>query len=188
MNSKKIEFLFIGVFVSFLTTILLGFAIYGKDVFLNVSPNTQVFMNALGGSLFFYTLHHYGYKVSLPILLIVLIIISVFHTHVASLKSGLRDALFFFALGVSLFLYFKFVYDKTFFYLRPIILALILGLADTLLFMGIQTIAWSIAGLHIDSVWMLKEFYFGFISGLGLGIGFEVVKLATKQRENQEKQ
>lgn len=175
---KNTGFLVLGVVVSFVTTILLGYFIYGGIIFINYMAPTQIFLNAAGGAFFFYALKHFGFKVGFFILLAVMILFGLFYTHVRTVSNVVRDVLFFFALGTTIFVYWKFVFNKFNFILRLIILAVMLAIADAILFMGIQSLFWlAVVGISTEGNWFTNEFIFGAISGIGLGIGFEITNL-----------
>jgi hypothetical protein len=189
MSNKSTGFLLIGIIISFATTILSGYIIYGSKIFINIMAPTQIFMNAVGGAFFFYALKYFDFKVGSLILIAVLILFSLFYTHIESLNSAVRDFLFFFALGVTLFVYWKFISDKFNFVLRPTLLTLMLAVADAILFMGIQYLFWRfVRGNIIESSWFKYEFYYGAISGFGLGIGIEIVNIIEEKFSGEKKE
>jgi hypothetical protein len=176
ISNKHTGFLLLGVIIAFLTTILSGYIFYGMSIFVSTMAPTQIFMNAVGGAFFFYALKHFDINVGIPILISILILFALFYTQVESLNSIIRDTLFFLALGVTLFVYWKFISDKYNFILRPILLTAMLAVADVILFMGIQYLFWRfVRGVALENIWFLQELYYGAISGFGLGVGIEIV-------------
>jgi hypothetical protein len=182
ISNKHTGFLLLGVIVSFLTTILSGYIFYGSSIFVPTMAPTQIFMNAVGGAFFFYALKHFDLNVGVPILIAVLILFALFYTRVESLNSIIRDTLFFLALGVTLFVYRRYISDKFNFILRTVLLTVMLAVADVILFMGIQYLFWRfVRGVTLENIWFLQELYYGAISGFGLGVGIEIVNFVEER-------
>jgi hypothetical protein len=188
ISNKHTGFLLLGVIISFLTTILSGYIFYGSSIFVPTMAPTQIFMNAVGGAFFYYALKHFDINVGIPILIAVLILFALFYTRVESLNSIIRDTLFFFALGVTLFVYWQFISDKFSFILRPILLTAMLAVADVILFMGIQYLFWRfVRGVTLENIWFSLELYYGAISGFGLGVGIEIVSWIEEKFSGESK-
>ena len=105
MSSVQKGFLALGIIISFLTTILFGFLIYGNSIFLSHMSSTQIFMNAVAGSIFYYSLKYSNIKISGVFLIMIAVLFMLFHTHASNLNSFVRDILFYFALGAGIYLF-----------------------------------------------------------------------------------
>ena len=137
-------------------------------------------MNAVAGSIFYYSLKYSNIKISGVFLIMIAVLFMLFHTHASNLNSFVRDILFYFALGAGIYIYIKFVPNQFIWILRILSLTAILAVSETILFYGIQSIIWlAVRGINLELEWYRYEFYIGTISGFGLGVGIEITNLIT---------
>ena len=189
ISNKHVRFFLIGIIISFATTILTGYIFYGFKIFMNTMAPTQIMMNATGGALFFYILKYFNLKIAVPVLAVVMFSFWLFYSYDGTLYCLVKMTLFFFALGMALYIYHKFVFNQFYWILRPFVLAIIFGLADVFLFLGLQTIVRVvIKSSAFDSIIYIYEFIYGVISGFGLGVGIEISDYLTTKLSGEKKE
>lgn len=175
MSNKKFGFLILGIAISFFSTILTGYIFFGSMIFDKTMSPVQILLNAIGGVLFFNTLKYFNLKIALPVLLLILILICLLYTNAVTFNSVLRDTLFFFNVGLTMYVYYRFIMNNYNWIVRTLLLTIMFGISETIFLSGIQYFYWVyIRGVVIENLGLHYEYVLGSISGFGLGIGIEI--------------
>jgi hypothetical protein len=181
MSNKQIGILLLGIIISFTSIILLGYLFYGEYVFINTMTPSQIFMNAVSCSIFYYFLKYTNLNTASIALFISFVFLALFFSVVRTVNNGIRDITFHIALVTSIYIYYRFISGKLNFIYRPIVLAFIFAFAEDILFMKLQlSILFLFRGISLPFN-MPIEFEFGLISGFGLGVSIEIVNFITSK-------
>jgi hypothetical protein len=188
MSNKLIGILFLGIIISFSSIILLGYLFYGEYVFINTTTPSQIFMNALSCSVFYYFLKYTNLNTASIALFVSFVFLALFFSIVRSVNNGIRDVTFHIALVTSIYIYYRFISGKLNFIYRPIVLAFIFAFAEDILFMKLQlSILYLFRGVYIPFTGMFFEFEYGLLTGFRLGASIEIMNFITsKLQETKE--